>query len=71
MSPSAKSAWAAATASFLLASAVLAQGVGGTVSGKVADESGRPLSGATVAARNTATALTRTERFSFWYMTLP
>ena len=60
MSPSAKSAWVAVAAAFLLASAVLAQGVGGTVSGRVADESGRPLSGATVAARNTATALTRT-----------
>ena len=60
MSPSAKSAWAAAAAAFLLASAVLAQGVGGTVSGRVSDESGRPLSGAAVSARNTATALTRT-----------
>ncbi len=60
MSPSAKSAWAAAAAAFLLASAVLAQGVGGTVSGRVSDESGRPLAGATVTARNTATSLTRT-----------
>jgi outer membrane receptor for ferrienterochelin and colicin len=60
MSPSAKSAWGAAAAAFFLASAVLAQGVGGTVSGRVSDESGRPLSGAAVSARNTATALTRT-----------
>src|SRR5262249_6585895 len=60
MSPSAKSAWAAAAAAFLLASAVLAQGVGGTVSGKVADESGRGLPGATATARNAAAALTRT-----------
>ena len=51
--------WAAAAAALLLASAALAQTVGGTVYGSVSDESGRPLSGATVAAKNLATSQTR------------
>ena len=56
---STKAAWAVAAA-FLLASSALGQGVGGTVAGKVADESGRALAGASVTARNTGTGRTRT-----------
>jgi len=52
--------WVAAAAVFLLASSVRAQAVGGTVFGRVSDPSARPLAGATVAARNLATAQVRT-----------
>ena len=52
--------WVAAAAVFLLALSVWAQAVGGTVFGRVSDPSGRPLAGATVAARNLATAQVRT-----------
>jgi hypothetical protein len=50
--------WAAAAAAFLVSSALLAQRVGGTVFGRVSDESGKPLS-AVVAAKNVATSVTR------------
>jgi Carboxypeptidase regulatory-like domain/TonB dependent receptor-like, beta-barrel len=52
--------WVAAAAVFLLASAAFAQRVGGTVTGRVSDESGRTLAGASVSARNVATAIART-----------
>ena len=55
------SRWAAAAGVLLLAAAgLLAQVTGGSVTGRVTDESGRPLSGATVTAKNTGTGIART-----------
>jgi outer membrane receptor for ferrienterochelin and colicin len=52
--------WAAAAVAFVLASPVVAQTVGGTVFGRVTDESDRPVAGAAVSARNVRTSQTRT-----------
>jgi len=59
MSPS-KRTWAVAAVVCLFASVAFGQVVGGTIFGRVADESGQPLSGTTVTARNVDTGLTRT-----------
>src|SRR5690349_16744377 len=49
-----------AAAAVLLAAGLSAQNVGGTIFGRIADESGGGLPGVTVTARNVDTGLTRT-----------
>ena len=56
---SARTWFAAAAAALLLASGAMAQTVGGTVYGRVSDESGSPLSGVAVVAKNLGTGQTR------------
>ncbi|MEP6994783.1 MAG: TonB-dependent receptor [Acidobacteriota bacterium] len=51
--------WGAAAAALLLASGLVAQDVGGTVFGRVGDESGGALAGASVSTRSVSTGLTR------------
>lgn len=52
--------WGVAAAALLLAAGLAAQDTGGTIFGRVGDETGRALSGASVSARNVATGVTRT-----------
>ena len=52
--------WAIAAAALLLAAGLAAQDIGGTLFGRVGEESGGALAGATVSARNVNTGLIRT-----------
>jgi outer membrane receptor protein involved in Fe transport len=52
--------WGVAAAGLLLAAGLAAQDVGGTIFGRVGDQSGRALPGASVSARNVGTGVTRT-----------
>lgn len=51
--------WGVAAAGLLLAAGLAAQDVGGTIFGRVGDESGQALPGAAVSARSVGTSLTR------------